>query len=210
MVTGCVNTVPFPHLIADNWFVPDALEACLGEFPEFDAPGWRRYGNDHECKFEGPPVLWGVATQAYFDMLAGRAGELAGVFGLPELHMETIGGGYHLIPPGGFLDVHSDFSRSPRTGRFRRVNVLTFLNKGWRDGDGGHLELWDDHECAVEVAPEFGTTVAFVTSASSWHGHPAPTKRWRASLAAYFFTDEAPDGFREQSTVWHPNGGRRA
>ena len=27
-----------------------------------------------------------------------------------------------------------------------------------------------------------------VTSSMSWHGHPKPCTRWRASLAAYFFT----------------------
>jgi Rps23 Pro-64 3,4-dihydroxylase Tpa1-like proline 4-hydroxylase len=105
--------------------------------------------------------------------------------------------------------VHSDFSRSPSTGRYRRVNVLTYLNHDWTD-PGGHLELWADDGPTVSVAPEFGTTVAFITSATSWHGHPKPADRWRASLAAYFFTDDPPPDFREQSTVWHPKRGGRA
>jgi hypothetical protein len=106
-------------------------------------------------------------------------------------------------------DVHSDFSVSPSTRRFRRLNVLTFLNKQWADDDGGILELWDHEGPAVKVKPEFGTTVAFVTSATSWHGHPEPTKRYRASIAAYFFTVAPPPDFVQQSTVWHPNGGRK-
>lgn len=205
-----MNTEPFPHVELVEWFDPDLLRGCLAEIPEVDAPGWKRYGNAQELKLEGPPALWGDDTKRYFKELECRGEELSILFGLPPLHMETVGGGYHLIPPGGFLDVHTDFSRSPSTQRYRRLNVLTFLNHDWQDDDGGFLELWNANGPAVRIAPEFGTTVAFVTSAASWHGHPMPTKRWRASLAAYFFTDEAPEGFREQSTVWHPNGGRRA
>lgn len=203
---------PFPHAVSswiDDEWTCEIASAALAEFPDPQAPGWRRYGNDQERKLEGPEALWGPRTRDYFDRLRGLGPMFSALFDLPDLHMETIGGGYHLIPPSGYLDVHTDFSVSPKTGRFRRLNVLTFLNHDWRDDDGGHLELWDADRCVVSIAPEFGTTVAFVTSASSWHGHPVPTKRWRASLAAYFFTDDPPDGFVDQSTVWHPNGGGR-
>jgi hypothetical protein len=199
---------PFPHVILRDWFDSDLLEDVAAEFPDADSKAWRRYGNDQERKMEGPPIMWGRRTRQYFDILNGRRSELADAFQIPGLTMETIGGGYHLIPPGGYLDVHSDFSVSPATKRFRRVNVLTYLNKDWDFDDGGMLELWDSTGCAVSVLPEFGTTVAFVTSATSWHGHPVPTKRWRASVAAYFFTVAPPPDFVNQSTVWHPNGGR--
>ena len=200
---------PFPHFVADGWFERNLLRDVLGEFPNPHTPGWRRANNARERKLGGGPDMWGPATDEYFAILTSRADELAELFGLPTLHMESVGGGYHLIEPGGFLDVHTDFSRSPGSGRFRRLNVLTFLGIEWKDSDGGALELWDTDGPRVRVLPEFGRTVAFVTSATSWHGHPVPTRRHRRSLAGYFFTDEQPDGFREQSTVWHPNGGRR-
>lgn len=201
---------PFPHMVIPADVVDlDTLRAARNEMPPASDPRWRRYGNDHELKLEGPPPMWGPATSFYFDALADMAELFAAEFDLPELHMETIGGGYHLIPPGGYLDIHTDFSRSPDTGRYRRLNVLAYLNDAWTDNEGGHLELWDDNGPAVKITPEFGTIAAFVTSATSWHGHPTPTTRWRASLAAYFFTDTPPEGYMPQSTVWHPNGGRR-
>lgn len=203
-----VHPCPFPHLVVRDWFTPALLRAARDEFPLANDARWRQYGNDHERKLEGPPETWGPATTQYFAELADLTSILEHGFGIPGLHMETIGGGYHLIPPGGYLDVHSDFSLSPTSGRYRRLNVLTFLNDAWRDDDGGHLELWGADGPSVVIAPEFGTTVAFATSATSWHGHPQPTKRWRASLAAYFFTIDPPPGYREQSTVWHPEGGR--
>lgn len=193
---------PFPHAVG-TLFDPDLLDAVVNEFPSADAPGWRRYGNDRELKLEGPPVLWGPATVEYFTRLAGMCDYLSDLTGIPDLSMETIGGGYHLIPPGGYLDVHTDFNRSPDTGLFRRLNVLTYLNRDWTD-NGGHLELWDDRHPVVSVAPEFGITAMFETSDRSWHGHPHPAQRWRKSVAAYFFSPEQPPGYRnDHSTVWH-------
>ena len=96
----------------------------------------------------------------------------------------------------------ADFNHSPDTGHCRRLNVLTFLNYRW-DDPGGVLYLGEHRE--VEVLPEMGRTVIFVTSAMSWHGHPEPTThRWRKSIAAYFFTAEhAPDcDHSQRSTVW--------
>jgi hypothetical protein len=199
---------PFPHVILRDWFDHELLDGVAAEFPEPEGLGWQRFENEQERKLAGGPAMWGKQTRRYFDTLNGRRTEFADAFNLPGITMETIGGGFHLVPPGGYLDVHSDFSVSPSTRRFRRLNVLTFLNKQWADDDGGILELWDHEGPAVKVKPEFGTTVAFVTSATSWHGHPIPTSRFRASIAAYFFTVAPPPDFVDQSTVWHPNGGR--
>jgi len=202
-----VAQAPFPHVVVHDWWDEDLLIDVLAEFPVPLHAGWRRYDNSQERKLEGPPVIWGPRTRDFFQVVEDRAPELEAAFGIEGLRMETIGGGYHCIPPGGYLDVHSDFSRSPRTGMYRRLNLLVYLNDDWQD-EGGHLELWDDSGPAVEVAPEFGRTVVFETSATSWHGHPRPARRWRRSLAAYFFTEAPPAGFREQSTVWHPEAGR--
>lgn len=197
-------------IIEHGLFNPDLLEECLAEFPDANDAGWGRFGNAQEFKLEGGPALWGPRTRFYFDRLAEMASRFSRLFNIPDLHLEMIGGGYHLIPPGGYLDVHTDFSRSPQTGRYRRLNVLTYLNHQWGPDDGGELEIWGDAGPLVTIRPEFGTTVAFITSSTSWHGHPKPTTRWRASLAGYFFTDEPPTDFTDQSTVFHPNGGRRA
>jgi hypothetical protein len=195
---------PFPHAVFADLFDADLLRAVLEEFPEPGASEWRRYGNAQERKYEGGPAMWGQASRRYFAELAARAHWLSELSGVPALTMETVGGGYHLIPPGGYLAVHTDFNRSPKSNLYRRLNVLTYLNDEWADGDGGELELWDDDGPVVTIAPEFGTTVVFETSDSSWHGHPNPTGRWRRSVAAYFFSPEPPVGYRaDHSTVWH-------
>jgi hypothetical protein len=193
---------PFPHAVVDGWWDPDLLHAVYIEAPGPSMDGWRRYRNGNEAKYEGPPALWSPAMRTLMDRIGETTATLQEAFGIEGLRMETVGGGYHLIPPGGFLNVHTDFSRSPASGLYRRLNLLVYLNLGWQD-PGGRLEMWNDERMAVEVAPEFNRTVVFETSARSWHGHPRTAERWRMSVAAYFFTAEPPEGFREQSTVWH-------
>lgn len=198
-----VNRSPFPHLVTDGWWDDALLRDVLGEFPAVDAPGWRRYDNGNERKAEGPPGLWGPRTRELFALIESRSSELEQLFGISGLQMETVGGGYHLIAPGGYLAVHADFNRSPRSGLFRRLNLLVYLNDDW-DDPGGHLELWNADGREVDVAPEFNRTVVFETSDHSWHGHPTPASRWRRSVAAYFFTEEPPPGYAaEHSTLWH-------
>jgi hypothetical protein len=201
-VTAWIPTEdPFPHVVVDGHWDTILLDAVAREFPHPDDPRWRRYSNSQEGKYEGPEPMWGPETRRLFDKIRALTGFVSDAFAIPGLSMETVGGGYHLIPPGGHLDVHTDFSRSPDTGLYRRLNCLIYLNRGWADS-GGRLELWPDGGDPLVIAPEYNRTVIFATSSRSWHGHPTPAQRWRCSIAAYFFSDDPPDGFVEQSTVW--------
>lgn len=196
-----MNRDPFPHEVIDWWFDRELLDDILAEFPTFTDPAWRTYRKANEVKYEGGASMWGFAACEYFDRLECRIPELSTMFDIPNLTMELVGGGYHLIPPGGRLAMHADFNRSPDTGLYRRLNVLTYLNPDW-DDPGGILKLGEDQ--SVEIVPEMGRTVIFATSGTSWHGHPEPTQhRWRKSIAAYFFSPQPPKGYEaETSTVW--------
>jgi hypothetical protein len=100
----------------------------------------------------------------------------------------------HQTTAGGYLDVHADFNVHPRTKLLRRLNVLLYLNPGWRDDYGGELELWDRGmtRCVVRIAPLFNRCVVFTTSDESFHGHPHPLATppgvTRKSLALYYYS----------------------
>ncbi len=191
---------PFPHVVVDDWFDRPLLQDVLAEFPPLHDPRWLGYRKANEIKYEGGPQMWGDAACEYFDQLEQRTAVLGHMFSIPDLSMELVGGGYHLIPPGGRLAMHADFNRSPDTGLYRRLNLLTYLNEDWTD-EGGLLLLGAHSE--VSVVPEMGRTVIFATSAESWHGHPVPAGRWRKSIAAYFFSPTPQPGYVEDnSTVW--------
>ena len=64
----------------------------------------------------------------------------------------------HWIENGGFLEVHADFNHLKKYNLARRINLLLYLNKDWRDDYNGHLELWDRSRTMTkrrEIAPVF-------------------------------------------------------
>ena len=108
------------------------------------------------------------------------------------------GGGLHQIEPGGFLKIHADFNVHPKLKLDRRLNLLTYLNKDWRDEWGGHLELWNAPmtERRQRIAPLFNRTVVFSTTDTSFHGHPHPLTSppgvTRKSVSLYYYTAGRP------------------
>lgn len=105
------------------------------------------------------------------------------------------GGGLHQIVSGGKLAIHADFNKHTSLGLDRRLNMLLYLNKDWKEDYGGYFELWDRNMCRMErrVAPLFNRVVIFTTSEHSYHGHPdplaCPSDMTRKSLALYYYTN---------------------
>lgn len=207
-----VQTHPFPHAVIQGMWPDDLLDQVLEEFlhAEQDLRSWKHFHDRNQEKFEGGHHRFGSETRRLVQMIKAQGERLEEAFNLPPMRVELAGGGYHLIKPGGLLSVHTDFSISESTRWYRRLNLLVYLNKGWTTQNGGELELWDDQNMVVSIPPEFNTTAIFETSSRSWHGHPRPVVgRSRRSFAAYFYSEEPPPDFTNQSTVWHPQVPRR-
>jgi hypothetical protein len=203
-----VSAQPFPHLVIDNLFDDADLDRVLEEFPEPAATRWVRFDNPLEKKlgFSHEESVVSDGIRRFLDAMNGFEmllflEALSGIEGLiPDPYFR--GGGLHQIEPGGFLEIHADFNVHPKLHLDRRLNMLTYLNKGWRDEWGGHLELWDAdiHECHVKIAPRFNRTVVFSTTDTSFHGHPhplaAPEGVTRKSLSLYYYTVGRPESER--------------
>lgn len=194
---------PFPHCIERRRWGDDLLRTARDEFDL--VPAWQEFRNPREhkdaCTFEAARGYGADACWAIRERLAGAEfiGELEALTGLAGLQYDELGGGLHRIPVGGFLAVHLDFNRD-NAGRYRRINVLLYLNERWDPVDGGWLELRgyaerDGFVGFLAVMPEFNTQVTFICSERSWHGHPVRTQRERRSLAAYYFTAEPPPDY---------------
>ena len=143
---GYASAQPFPHAVMDAFLDEDVLDAVLAEFPKpgedwfaFDSPLERKLATKDDSTM-GPAtrrLLSEFNSSAFVDFLE----RLTGIDGLvPDPHFE--GGGLHQIEPGGHLKIHADFNRHPRTELERRLNVLMYLNRDWKDEYGGALELW--------------------------------------------------------------------
>jgi len=194
---------PFPHTVIDDLLPEQVLDDVLAEFPDPKDADWVKFDNATEHKLGSrDDSIMGPATRQLFAELHSSAflgflERITGIEGLiPDPHL--VGGGLHQIEPGGHLKVHADFNRHPRTDLERRLNVLIYLNRDWRDEYGGALELWDKEMSAPvrKVTPHFNRCVVFSTTSTSYHGHPealtCPEDRTRKSLALYYYSRDRP------------------
>jgi len=196
---------PFPHIVLDGLFDDADLDAVLRDFPAPDAMKWRQFdtplekklGYYHETSRISKTVRDFLNDTNSFEMLLWIEG-LTGIEGLiPDPYFG--GGGLHQIEPGGFLKVHADFNVHPKLKLDRRLNMLVYLNKDWREEYGGHLELWDrdGKSCRTKILPIFNRTVIFSTSDTSFHGHPhpltSPPGTSRKSVSLYYYTAGRPE-----------------
>lgn len=188
---------PFPHLVLTGLWDHDLLAAAHAEFDWAVAPtAWQTYDNQHELKRAARFASGGPACQVIGATLASPdwCQYLSDAFHIPGLTFDDLGGGLHWITEGGHLDMHVDFNQHPN-GRHRRLNCLVYLNKE-TDPSGDLLLSWGyaDAPDPVRIPAKANTTVIFETSDTSWHGHPTPlTGPDRRSLAAYYYTETAPE-----------------
>ena len=201
---GYARARPFPHAVFDDFFDPQMLDLVLQEFPP---PGgqltWRKFENPYEVKlFSSAEATFGPITRLLLYHLNGITflDFLSRVTGIRHLIPDPTfdGGGMHQIERGGKLGIHADFNKLKGYDLDRRLNVLVYLNKDWREQYGGHLELWNQSmsACEVKVLPVFNRMVVFSTTDFSYHGHPEPLAcpegMTRKSLALYYYTNGRP------------------
>jgi DNA-binding transcriptional LysR family regulator len=212
---GYRTAQPYPHVVFDDFLPTPVVEAVLAEFPKPGDIEWQRFQNSREIKLAcrdealfGPAtrsLIWELNSQAFLRFLEALTG-IDNLIADPQL----AGGGMHQIVRGGKLGVHVDFNKHGNYKLDRRLNLLLYLNKDWREEYGGHLELWDKDRlnCARRILPVFNRMALFATTESSWHGHPHPLacpEGWsRKSIALYYYTNGRDDGASapEHSTVF--------
>ena len=198
-----LNAKPFPHVIFDNFFDPALLDQVLLEFPKPGEIGWQRFDNEREIKLAsaaessfGPVtrlLLYHLNSITFLDFL-GKVTGIDNLISDPGFQ----GGGLHQIVPGGKLGVHADFNKHDRYQLDRRLNLLVYLNRSWRDEYGGHLQLWNREmtQCEAKILPVFNRVMVFGTTDFTYHGHPDPLEcpkdMTRKSLALYYFSNGRP------------------
>ncbi len=197
------GAAPFPHIVFDNFFDPSLLERVLAEFPQPGAIRWQKFDNEQEIKLaSAAESSFGPVTRLFLYHLNSITflEFLTAITGIQNLISDPRfdGGGLHQIVRGGKLGVHADFNRHRAYELDRRLNLLLYLNKNWREEYGGHLQLWnrDMTRCEAKVLPIFNRVMIFGTTDFTYHGHPDPLQcpegMTRKSLALYYFSNGRP------------------
>ena len=191
---------PYPHITLDNFLPAEMAENLLAHFPKerksHDKVYQKGYGGLHKRQifpYDCDAYIRGAFS---FFNSAPMLKFLEGVTNIQGLLPDPyfIGGGLHETSTGGLLGIHADFRVNESLQLIRRVNLLIYLNKDWKDEYASKLELWDQKmaEKIKEVAPLFNRCVIFNTDEESFHGHPeplaAPEGMTRKSIALYYYT----------------------
>lgn len=212
-----VIQAPFPHFCIDNILDSDFANEVHDAFPiyeearrlglEFSAINEKRKTQVTDAK-KFPAPIFELYQLLASDAFIKRVEEMTGIPNLiadPEL----VGGGIHETNSGGRLDVHVDFNYIKERQLHRRVNILFYFNKDWKEEYGGYLDIWDRDVKTRHgyFSPDFNRACGFVTGQHSWHGVTpvtCPTGMFRKSFAVYYYTKEAPEGWDglEHSTIF--------
>jgi 2-oxoglutarate-Fe(II)-dependent oxygenase superfamily protein len=220
---------PCPHILLKDFLDSGTALAMAQQFPQPTSDAWTQYKHANENKLGMPKrELFPAAIRAVTDELnspefVAWVSELTGIPGLMADPMLE-GGGLHQSGPGGYLNVHTDFSMHHfHTHWRRRVNLILYLNPGWHEEWGGALELWEQKmvRCAAKYPPLLNHALIFTTDERSLHGFPdpltCPQGESRKSLALYYYTVEQDrkvaghstdyfarpqDGWKKSAMIW--------
>jgi len=204
---------PFPHIVIDKFLPETILDSVLDEFNKnenwwYDRVKWTEpyqvnkfyWPHDIETANNMPndlPTISALVNYLNSPIVLKYLEELTGIDNLISDEL-LMGGGLHKITSGGKLAIHKDYNVHPVKKMYRRLNLLIYLNKDWKQEWEGNLELWDkDHtNLEVSVEPLFNRAVIFTISEDSLHGHPVPLNTpknvSRNSIALYYFTEINP------------------
>jgi hypothetical protein len=203
---------PYPHAVIDGLFPENLLDQVIAEIPA-SGRGWTSYNSRNELKtvcsdvsaFGPTAECLGHALNS--DVFVRFLEKLSGFDALltdPSLHAC----GYMKCEPGGFLDLHYDFTGHTRLPLRRCLNVLVYLNRDWEPEWGGQLELHSNDDLSdpqhqeILVEPHFNRTVIFTTE-NALHGHrrtvACPVGRARLLFSAFYYTTPPVLGFRSDA-----------
>jgi len=212
-----LNETPVPNFCLDNFLDPDFADEIYDAFPsyeeavkvgvQFKAVNEKYKVQVTDSKHFPKPILE-LHELLSSDVFVAKVGDMLSIPNLiadPQLQ----GGGIHETNSGGHLDVHIDFNYLKQQQWHRRVNILLYFNKQWKEEYGGYFELWDKDvkNRKHHIAPIFNRACGFATGQTSWHGVTpitCPADMMRKSFAVYYYTKEAPESWdgREHSTIF--------
>jgi 2-oxoglutarate-Fe(II)-dependent oxygenase superfamily protein len=216
--TAYRDSKPFPHVVLDNLFFEQSLDPLLAEIAEMTREQWVNVDRDPrertvrmrsaaEMGEAGAHILGIVHSAAFLYFLS----EITGVGRLlPDPYLQ--GGGFAVMRRGDYFDVHADRNVAYDTGLSRRLAMIIFLNKSWKQEYNGQLELWssDAKRCEVSIDPLFNRTVLFEVAYPNFHGVPAvlacPADRMRQSFIVYYHTAGIPlqSAEKPHTTIFAP------
>lgn len=189
---------PFEHIIIPNFLQEDYANLLSDTFPKVNET-WHTYYNPFEVKYTYDNInnlephfknLFYILSTPQIINIFSNISEIENLTYDPYLH----GAGLHSYPRNGRLGMHLDYEKHPHLDKERRLNIILYLSKDWKDEWNGDTQLWnkDMTECVKSSPVRFNTAIVFKTNDISWHGVPekikCPENLFRNSFAYYYIS----------------------
>jgi hypothetical protein len=175
-------------------------EKIFESFPtDITNDNWHEYNNPIEKKFANDKInTMPRCIKKLFNLFSckeiiEKITLLTGIENIdydPYLH----GAGLHIHTTGGKLDMHLDYEKHPYLDKERRINIILYMSKDWKEEWNGETQLWDKDlsNCISKSPVVFNSALIFKTNEISWHGLPeeikCPEGIFRKSFAYYYIT----------------------
>jgi Rps23 Pro-64 3,4-dihydroxylase Tpa1-like proline 4-hydroxylase len=202
---------PYRHIKIDDFLSADFANSLYDNFPPLELLS-RHYHGLNENKSEGAD--FNSFDKVFTDLRAALNTEefknkVEHITGIKDIFSteDALGCGVHQGKNGSYLDVHIDFNIHHIQKIHRRLNLLVYLNKNWKEEYGGKIELWNKDVTALGQAylPTFNRCVIFETSEISYHGYSTinvPEGETRKSFYAYYYTQPGDYKVQYHDTVF--------
>ena len=187
---------PFEHVVIDNFLHDDYADKIANLFPD-DLSKWHKYCNPIEVKYAYDNInVLPVDLKDYFYIMSCSQfiDIVKSITDITDLEYDPYlhGAGLHRHSNHGKLDIHLDYEKHPYSGKERRINIILFLSKDWKEEWNGASELWnkDVSACVQKTHIKFNRAIIFKTNDISWHGMPdkitCPENTYRSTLAYHY------------------------
>lgn len=203
---------PYPHLVIDDFCDEEKLNKAYASIPELENKSRDYAFANNKFEKSNYKVLGAELEELYHDLSSERFNKILSyivnknIFVDPKNH----GGGLHQGKKNSFLDMHLDFNYHPiHKNWYRELNLLLYLNKGWKPEYKGHLKLVDLRtEESAEVAVPFNRLIIQQCGPYTLHGYEMtnfPEGLYRTSIATYAYQIHKTHIEEPRTTDWHPN-----
>ena len=215
------ETMPFKHVVIDNFIKEEYIAELLNDMDELTKDKSYYYGDQniekHKYAFRDNfnKTLQDLFQELNSDEFINLLENKTGISGIIRNNLELNGAGVHKLLNDGFLCMHTDFEgyHDNTYGLLdRRLNLLLYMNKDWKEEYFGELCLYDKqiHKITKKILPILNRCVIFFTPGNI-HGHPKPLKlpenKFRQSITSYYYTKNVTgknlDGDEIQPVTFH-------
>jgi len=130
---------PFHYIMFENFFHPDKAEVIQQNYPAIQDGKWDgttyldQKNKFQKTKFEENSVMEKVFNELNSTEFLNWLQDVTEIEDTLLADKDLFGGGLHQSTNGAFLNVHVDYNIHPQTKYHRRLNVLVYMNKDWKD-----------------------------------------------------------------------------